>query len=265
MDERPGLLVAANFEGDHLVGSEIALFLADYLAGSYATDATVKERLDRFVVYIIPRVNADGAEQMFASVKSTRRTNLTAFDADNDGRADEDGPQDLNKDGLITQMRVKDPKGPYMIDPADPRMMKRADPAKGETGGYAIYWEGIDKDNDGFIAEDGPGGADINRNFMHQYPYFQADAGRHMVSESETRAMLDFVLKHANIAATLSFGESDNLIVAPSRRGDLGPATPSRSSSSPTGASPMRAARACSRTPAGLEGGAGAAAAESSR
>ena len=214
VDQRPGLLIAANFEGDHVIGSELAVYLADYLLTSYATDAAVKQRLDNHVFYIVPRVNPDGAELMFAPVKTGRRTNGAKFDADNDGRVDEDGPEDLNKDGFITVMRVKDPKGPYMIHPDDARLMKRADPAKGETGGYAIYWEGTDKDGDGFIAEDGPGGTDINRNFMHQYPYFQTDSGRYMVSESETRAMLDYVLKHGNIAAILTFGESDNLIAA---------------------------------------------------
>jgi len=212
IDERPALLVAANFEGDHLIGSELALFLADSLLTSYATDAAVKQRLDNHVFYIVPRVNPDGAEQMFAAVKTGRRTNGTKFDADNDGRIDEDGPEDLNKDGVITVMRVKDPKGPYMIHPDDPRLMKRADPSKGESGGYALYWEGLDKDGDGFIAEDGPGGADINRNFQHQYPYFQPDAGRYMASESETRALLEYVIKHRNIAAVLTFGENDNLI-----------------------------------------------------
>ncbi|MCX6538036.1 MAG: M14 family metallopeptidase [Acidobacteria bacterium] len=212
VDQRPGLLIAANFEGDHVIGSELAVYLADYLLTSYASDAAVKQRLDNHVFYIVPRVNPDGAELMFAPVKTGRRTNGTKFDADNDGRIDEDGPEDLNKDGFITVMRVKDPKGPYMIHPDDARLMKRADPAKGETGGYAIYWEGTDKDRDGFIAEDGPGGTDINRNFMHQYPYFQTDAGRYMVSESETRAMLDYVIKHRNIAAMLTFGENDNLI-----------------------------------------------------
>ena len=212
VDQRPGLLIAANFEGDHLIGSELAVYLADYLLTSYATDATVKQRLDNHVFYIVPRVNPDGAELMFAPVKTGRRTNGTKFDADNDGRTDEDGPEDLNKDGFITVMRVKDPKGPYMIHPDDARLMKRADPAKGETGGYALYWEGTDKDGDGFIAEDGPGGTDINRNFMHQYPYFQTDAGRYMVSETETRAMLEYVLKHRNIASVLTFGENDNLI-----------------------------------------------------
>ena len=198
-----------------MIGSELALYLADFLVRGYASDAAVKQRLDTSVVYIVPRVNADGAELMFAPVKTGRRTNATPFDADNDGRMDEDGPEDLNKDGVITLMRVKDPKGPFMVSPDDPRLMKRADPSKGESGGWALYWEGLDKDGDGFIAEDGPGGVDINRNFMHQYPYYEPDAGRYMVSEAETRAMLEFVLKHRNIAAILTFGESDNLIVTP--------------------------------------------------
>lgn len=226
VEQRPALLVAANFEGDHVIGSELALYLVDFLVKGYATDPAVKQRLDNHVVYVVPRVNADGAELMFAAVKSGRRTNATPYDADNDGRMDEDGPEDLNKDGFITVMRVKDPKGRFMISPEDPRLMKRADPAKGEPGGWALYWEGLDKDNDGFIAEDGPGGVDINRNFMHQYPYFEPDAGRYMVSEAETRAMLEFVLKHRNIAAILTFGESDNLIVTPGRRGDLAAANP---------------------------------------
>ena len=224
--ERPALLVAANFEGDHLIGSELALFLVEHLLNGYAGDATIKQRLDSHVVYVIPRVNADGAEQMFAAVRMGRRANLTPLDADNDGRMDEDGPEDLNKDGLITLMRVKDPKGPYMVSPDDSRLMRRADPAKGESGGWAVYWEGLDSDGDGFYNEDGPGGVDINRNFMHQYPYFEPDAGRYMVSETETRAILDYVLAHRNIAAILTFGESDNLIAAPSRGGTLSAPNP---------------------------------------
>jgi hypothetical protein len=168
-------------------------------------------------------MNPDGAEQAFAPVKALRRTNSTPFDADNDGRTDEDGPEDLNHDGFITVMRVKDPKGPYMIHPESPRLMKRAEPAKGEAGGWALYPEGIDHDGDGFISEDGPGGTDLNRNFLHQYPYFSPDAGRHMASEPETRALLEYVLKRRNIAAILAFGESDNLIAAAGRAGTAAP------------------------------------------
>lgn len=222
VESRPALLIAANFEGDHLIGSELALYTIDFLLNAHSTDTVVKQRLENAVIYVVPRVNPDGAEQMFAPVKALRRTNTTPFDADNDARMDEDGPEDLNQDGFITIMRARDPKGPYMIHPENPRLMKRADPAKGESGGWALYPEGIDNDGDGFINEDGPGGVDINRNFMHQYPYFGADAGRYMVSEAETRAMLDYVLKHRNIAAILTFGESDNLIAATGRAAAAG-------------------------------------------
>jgi hypothetical protein len=213
--ERPALLVAANFEADHLVGSEIALAVADALLKGYPGDSEVKNRLENSVVYIIPRLNPDGAEGMFAAVKSGLRTNLAPRDDDNDGRLDEDGPEDLNKDGYITLMRVKAPDGEYMVDPEEPRLMKKADPKKGESGAYKIYWEGIDRDKDGFIAEDPVGGTDLNRNFMHAYPYYQPDAGRYMVSENESRALMDWIIAHRNVAAILTFGESDNLIAPP--------------------------------------------------
>jgi len=219
--ERPALLIAANFEGDHLIGSELACIMADYLVKNYASNANVKQRLDNGVVYIMPRLNPDGAEFMWAPVKWARRTNTKPYDDDNDGRMDEDGPEDLNRDGFITVMRVKDPNGDYMIDPEEPRLMKKADPKKGEKGEYTLFWEGRDRDGDGFIGEDGPGGVNINRNFMHEYPNYKAEAGRYMVSEIETRAVLEWMIAHRNVAAILTFGESDNLIVAPTMSGRL--------------------------------------------
>jgi hypothetical protein len=221
-DTRPAVLIAANFEGDQLFGSELALFMADFLLRSYGSNPEVKRLVDTQTFYIIPRLNADAAEGMFAPLKNERKTNLTAFDDDNDGRVDEDGPEDLNGDGMITMMRVKDPHGAWMIHPDDPRAMRKADPQKGETGAYSVYTEGIDNDGDGFINEDPPGGVDLNRNFQHRYPYYAPDAGPHMVSEPESRSLMDYVLKHRNIAAVLTFGESDNL-VSPGRRGDPGP------------------------------------------
>jgi len=223
--ERPALLIAANFEGDQVIGSALALYVADQLLTGYASSPTIKERLDGHVFYVIPRANPDGAEAMFGAVKSARKTNAAKFDSDNDGRLDEDGPEDLNKDGVISMMRVKDPKGPYMIHPDDPRLMRRADAAKGEAGGYSIFWEGTDNDSDGFINEDPAGGVDLNRNFQHQYPYYTPDAGPHMASEPEVRGILDYVLARRNIAAILTFGESDNLVSPPTRTGAHAPAS----------------------------------------
>jgi hypothetical protein len=223
--QRPALLIAANFEGDQLIGSALALYAAEQLLTGYASNATIKQRLDSHAFYIVPRVNVDGAEAMFGAVKAARKTNSAKNDADNDGRLDEDGPEDLNKDGFISVMRVKDPNGPYMLHPDDPRLLKRADAAKGEAGGYSVYWEGIDNDGDGFINEDGPGGVDLNRNFQHQYPYYTPDAGPHMISEPESRGMMDYVIARRNIAAILTFGESDNLIASPTAAGAHAPAS----------------------------------------
>jgi hypothetical protein len=221
--ERPALLIAANFEGDQVVGSQIALYVAEALLTGYGSNADIRQRLDHHAFYVLPRVNPDGAELMFAPVRTGRKTNAATYDNDNDGRVDEDGPEDLNGDGVITMMRVRDPDGPYMIHPDDPRLMRRADPVRGEAGGYAIYWEGLDNDGDGFYNEDPPGGVDLNRNFQHQYPYYQPDAGPHMISEPESRGVMDYVLARRNIAAILTLGESDNLIAPPSRTGAHAP------------------------------------------
>ncbi len=221
VSERPGLLISANLEGDHLIGSELAMRSMEYLLNNYGSDESVKKALDEHVIYFLPRINPDGAEKNFNSLVVGAKTNSTPYDGDNDGRMDEDGPEDLNGDGLISFMRVKDPNGLYMLDAENPALLKKADPVKGESGGYSIYWEGIDNDKDGFINEDPAGGIDINRNFQHAYPYNESDAGIHMVSEKETRAVLDWMLANKNIAIMLSFSESDNLISPPGSKGEL--------------------------------------------
>ncbi len=220
LDERPGVLVVGNLEGNHLVGSALALEGVRYLV-RHASEETVKKALDTQVFYVFPRLNPDGAEAMFSRVKWDRRANARPFDDDNDGRTDEDGPEDLDGDGYVTVMRVKDPSGAYLPDPADARVMKRADASKGESGTYTLYLEGTDDDGDGFFNEDGPGGVDLNRNFQHEYPYWQRDAGPYMVSEKESRALMDFVVAHRNIAAIVTFGETDNLVTPPDSRGAL--------------------------------------------
>jgi hypothetical protein len=220
LDERPAVLLVGNLEGDHLVGSALALEGVRWLV-RHASEEAVRKALDTQVFYVFPRLNPDGAEAMFARVKWDRKTNARPFDDDNDGRVDEDGPEDLDGDGYVTLMRVKDPSGEYLPDPADPRVMRRADRSRGEAGAYKLYLEGTDEDGDGFINEDGPGGVDLNRNFQHEYPYWQRDAGPYMVSEVESRALMDFVLAHRNVAAIVTFGGSDNLVTPPDARGAL--------------------------------------------
>ncbi len=219
--QRPGVLVVGNLSGDHLVGSSLALETVRYLIDADASEADLTEH----IIYVVPRLNPDGAEAMFNGPRDGNRLNALEFDADNDDRMNEDAADDLNGDGVITVMRVPDPLGAYMIDPDEPRLMKEADAAQGETGTHALYWEGIDNDGDGFINEDGFGGVDLDRHFQHEYPYWERDAGYNMVGQPEARALMDFVIGTRNIAAVVAFGHSDNLVTPPNSSGRLTDAT----------------------------------------
>ncbi|MCH8007148.1 MAG: hypothetical protein IH888_13140 [Planctomycetes bacterium] len=220
-DRRSALLLAANIDGDHLIGSEVALQVAASLLtmARQADDAAVRF-LTEHTLYIVPRVNPDAAERFFSEVKMNRRRTMRPDDADRDGEIDEDPPDDLNGDGLITMMRVLDlEKADMMPDPADERLDVKPDRDKGERARYTLYVEGTDDDGDGEYNEDDVGGVDLNMNFMHGYQEHADGAGPHQVSEPESLGLLQYVLAHQNIAVVLTYGRHDNLSEPPSEKG----------------------------------------------
>ena len=112
-------------------------------------------------------------------------------------------------------MRIPDSKGDYRIDTKDPRIMVKADRAKGERGTHRLVPEGLDDDGDGSWNEDGPGGVRIDRNFPHNWKEHDRATGTSPVSESESRALADFLLDHTNIGAVVVYGLHDNVRKAP--------------------------------------------------
>ena len=216
--ENPAVLVVANLEGNHLIGSSAALHLAEELISRQAEDSAVAELIDSMTFYIVPRLNPDSAELVWNLPGHELPWKTDPEDDDRDGEADEDPGDDLNGDGWVTLMRVRDPEGIWMVDPDEPRLMRRADRTKGERGVYTLYSEGRDDDGDEEYNEDGPGGTHLNRNFPHAYPYYTDHAGRHQVSEIETRALADFAFGHRNLALVLTFSPYDNLRSAPTVR-----------------------------------------------
>ncbi|MGB4704379.1 MAG: M14 family metallopeptidase [Candidatus Saccharicenans sp.] len=210
--DRPGVLVVANSEGIHLSGTVAALQLAESILAAYGKDKAWTDFLNSRAVYVIPLLNPDAAAAYFSKPLLERTFNSRPVDEDNDGLVDEDGPEDLNGDGLITMMRVKSREGRWIVDPKNPRLMRQADPKKGEKGEYELYTEGIDNDGDGLFNEDGPGGVEINRNFPHDFEYFQKRAGLYPVSEPESEALLRFMFEHKNIAMVINFSTENNLL-----------------------------------------------------
>jgi hypothetical protein len=215
VDMRPALLIVGNIEGNHLIGSSAALYAAEHLLSRYGSDDAVTQLLNERTVYVIPRANPDGAELAFT---------LTAYETPYkpfQGNAAQGGlnvrelGRDLNGDGLVTLMRVRDPEGPMIADSADPRLLRRADRARAERGLWKVMVEGMDPVNlDAFVPM-GTDGVNLNRNFPHEYLYYQPHVGPHIASEVETRALLDFVHDRHNIAAVLTFSFYDNLRTPP--------------------------------------------------
>lgn len=213
--QRPALLVVAGLEGNDLAGTVSAVAWIEHLARARATNETIQKLLDTTTVYVLPRVNPDAATRFFARPRMESPVNHRPEDDDHDGLRDEDGPDDLDSDGLITWMRVKDPEGELILDPVEPRLLLKADRAKGETGAWRVFSEGRDNDHDAAWNEDGVGGVNFNRNFPYNYRFFVPGSGTHQVSEPETRALADFVIGHPNIGLVFTFGAADNLVATP--------------------------------------------------
>jgi hypothetical protein len=214
-NRRPAMLLVAGIEGNDLAGTASAVAWMESLAKAYEADDKIKKLLDTTTIYVWPRLNPDGAKHFFAKPRLEQTTNDQPVDDDHDGLLDEDGPDDLNGDGLISWMRVEDAEGEFIVDPAEPRLMLKADRLKGERGAWRYLVEGRDNDGDERWNEDGPGGVNFNRNLPFGFKFFAAGSGRHQVSEVETRALADFVIAHPNIGLAFTFGAADNLVQTP--------------------------------------------------
>jgi hypothetical protein len=204
----PAVFVIANPEGVTPIAGEAALHLANLIL---RTPVSAKD----LTWFILPAANPDAAWRYFRKPLLADERNASRFNDDMDDQTDEDGPDDLDGDGIITQMRVKDPAGEWMAIESDPRLMKKADPAKGEKGIYRIYGEGIDNDRDGEYNEDGPGGVNIGMTFPHLFKPFTANGGLWPGSEPETFGIMKFVVDHPEIAMTLTFGASNMCLQPP--------------------------------------------------
>jgi len=209
-DNKPGIAVVGGIEGSHVLGRELAFgFASELLKESGSPE--IKSLLDKLTFYIFPDVSPDASEQYFQGLKYERNINARPTDDDRDFVFDEDPAEDLNNDGFITLVRISDPAGTFTENQDDKRVMVPADLSKGQKGSYLVYSEGTDNDKDGNFNEDGPGGVNFNRNLTFNYEEFGVNAGLYPVSESETRALLDFLYDHYNIYATFAFGPQDNL------------------------------------------------------
>jgi len=217
-ENKPGIYIDGGTHGNEVTGVEVCLHTIKYLLENYGKEKRITDLIDSRVFYILPSVNPDCNDLMVNTPRRILRNNLKPYDDDEDGSIDEDPEEDIDGDGFIVQMRKKDPEGKWIVDEKDQRIMKRADKEKGEKGEYKLYYcEGIDNDGDGKINEDPEGGVNINRNYPAgwELEYKQPRGGTYPLSESEAKAIVEFFIKHRNIAVAQSYHTSGAFLYRP--------------------------------------------------
>jgi hypothetical protein len=217
---KPAMWIDGAVHANEIQASEAVLYTLWYLTKAYGVNKDLTEVLDNYSFYLLPMVNPDSRVAWFdrPATPNGPRANQRPVDNDHDGLFDEDGPDDLDGDGQITQMWKADANGRWMRDPLDPRVFKRlpADKQAPEGNGWTYLGEeGIDNDGDGQVNEDGPGGDDMNRNWPSDWQpnYVQFGAGEYPFSDPETRSIGMFVLNRTNIAAVQSYHNAGGMIL----------------------------------------------------
>jgi murein tripeptide amidase MpaA len=217
-DSKPGFWVDGNIHAAELMASTACLTLLDHLARGYGVDADVTRLLDTRALYVCPRVNPDGAEWALADKPKFIRSSTRPYPFDEEP-VDGLNVEDVDGDGRILSMRIRDPNGAYKAHSEDPRLMTPRDPA--EAGGE--YWrvvpEGTLANFDGVeirLNRDKEG-LDLNRNFPSGWrqEFEQVGAGPYPTSEPEVRAVVDYITRHANLCGAVSFHTHSGVILRP--------------------------------------------------
>ena len=215
--EKPAMYVDGNIHAGEVTASHVCLYTALYLLQNYETNEEVKTLLDRRTWYIIPRVNPDGAELYLTSAYMLR--SVTRENPDWEPKiAGALYPEDLDNDGVVRFMRVKDACGLWKVSDRDTRLLIPREPGDFTGDFYSIHLEGLIHEYDGGQISAAPDRwhLDTNRNFPNGWQPNQGRNGAFPLSEPETLAMAKFVHSHPNIGAMQAYHTMSGAILRPS-------------------------------------------------
>ncbi|MDR1779169.1 MAG: hypothetical protein LBR50_00375 [Tannerella sp.] len=185
---KPGHLLTGATHGNEQTGTEVVLYFIDKILSGYGSDKEITDLVDTKVFYVIPANNPDGLHNTVDLGAPQRQNSMYQDTAAAPQR------KDLNGDGLFAQIRYKDPKGRYVKDAKDPRIMN-------------MYREGVDDpkaERYSVESEAQPDkGIDINRNFPYAWWNEQTTlpggTGEYPTQAPEVHALCEFVINHPNI------------------------------------------------------------------
>lgn len=211
-EDKPALYIDGNIHAGEVTSSMAALCTMDYLVSNYGSDPGITKLLDEKAFYIIPRVTPDGAEK-YLTTPYTLRSLPISYKTKEGGII----PEDLDEDGVIRSMRIPSSYGAWKE--VDGQMVLRG-PSDTEGTFYEVYPEGFLEEYEGdenLHTRKPDWGIDLNRNFpLGWFPDArQPGAGDYPLSQTETKAIVDFVLTHPNIGGAAIGHTSGGLFLYP--------------------------------------------------
>ncbi|MZD10432.1 carboxypeptidase [Streptomyces sp. SID5785] len=200
-EDKPAFFVEAGIHAAEWTGGYAALHLVHRLLDAYGQDERITRLLDTRTLYVVPRLNPDGAEHVMTEgryIRSSMRAHPRQTAAPGLQLKDVDG------DGRVLFMRQPDPDGPWKVCPQEPRLLVAREPDESGGAYYRLLLEGEIEGHRGDVVEvsDPVEGIDLGQNLPTDWaaaPGIPDNAGPFAGSEPETRAVLRAVTDRPNV------------------------------------------------------------------
>lgn len=111
-----------------------ALFILHYLLSNYDIDHHVTKALKTRTFYIVPRVNPDGVEAALRPSPAFHRSSVRLWPFKDGFKEQGLHVEDVDGDGIIHTMRIKDPDGSWIEHVDDSRVMVPVGPLGAPVG-----------------------------------------------------------------------------------------------------------------------------------
>jgi murein tripeptide amidase MpaA len=219
--DKPAFWCDGNIHASEVSASTAVLHILNKLTAEHGKDEKITRAIDTRTFYLVPRLGPDGAEWALADKPKIIRSSTRPYPYDEDDHYGLE-LQDVDGDGRVLNMRIKDPNGPWKISEEEPRLMTLRDPA--EVGGtyYRLMPEGLFHNFDGLTmrGQKRKEGLDMNRNFPSAWRLEgeQYGAGPFPASEPEIHAAVNAICQRPNICGAVTFHTFSGVHLRPPAR-----------------------------------------------
>jgi len=230
--QRPAVWIDGNMHATEVCGTSVALAIAQDVIAIYGGSNTaggkplpshMADAIRNTLFYVAPRLSPDGAEAILKTGHYVRSSPVN--DRPNRSHAYWQA-SDVDGDGEMTHMRQQDPHGELVellgddgVPLSPPVMVPRGpeDPPpyyKLYPEGHIVNFDGVRIPDPHFLSDNV---YDLNRNFAHDWKpeHEQEGAGHFPGSAPESRAVMDFAIRHPNIFVWLNLHTFGGVAIRP--------------------------------------------------